>query len=83
MRSLTIALLVAAVLAAGSPAAFAQTEDGVSQLPTTLFDPAPDALPGRPADDSGGASLVLAGLLLAGAGAAGYFIGSSRRTRRS
>jgi hypothetical protein len=86
MRSLTISLVVAAVLAAGPPAA-AQTADPVSQaagqLPPTLFEPAPETLPGRPAADASGTSLVIAGLLLAGAAAAGYFTGSSRRTRRS
>ena len=86
MRRSTVSVLVAAALAAGSPAAAAQ--DPVSQaageLPPTLFEPAPDTLPRRSVTgESGGAPLVLAGLLLAGAAAAGYFTGSSRRTRRS
>jgi hypothetical protein len=83
MRSLTVSLLVAAVLAAGPPA-FAQTEDAAQGLPSTLFEPAPETLPGRPAsDDANGAPMLLAAVLLAGAAVAGYFAGSSRRTRRS
>jgi hypothetical protein len=91
MRAATITFLIAAVLAAGAPAALAQTGDAVGQaageLPTTLFEPAPDQVPGRAAaDDGGGAPLVLAGLLLAAALAAGYVSArpySSRSTRRS
>jgi hypothetical protein len=88
MRSSTVSVLVAAVLAAGPQAALAQSPEGVSraagELPPSLFEPAPDALPSRPtAEDAGGTSLLLAGVLLAGAAAVGYFTGSSRRTRRS
>jgi hypothetical protein len=84
MRAPAVSLLVTAVLAAGPPVALAQSDDPVSQLPPTLFEPAPDALPGSPAaDDESGAPLLLAVVLLVGAAAAGYFTGSSRRTRRS
>jgi hypothetical protein len=85
MRSLSI-VLIAAVLALAPPA-LAQ-DDPVSQaagnLPSHLFEPAPDGVPARsaPADD-GGASFLLAGLLVAVAAAAGYFTGSSRSTLRS
>lgn len=90
MRSATVTFLIAAVLAAGPPAALAQTDDSVGraagELPTTLFEPASDQVPGRTAADGGGASLLLAGLLLAAAVAAGYVSArpySSRSTRRS
>jgi hypothetical protein len=88
MRAATITLLIAAVLAAGAPAALAQTDDPVGsaagEVPTTLFEPASDQVPGRAAaDDAAGAPLVLAAALLAAALAAGYLMGSSRRTRRS
>jgi hypothetical protein len=80
MRRSTISLLVAAVLAAGPPTALAQDET----LPPSMFEPAPETLPGRPAsDDASGAPMLLATVLLAGAAVAGYFAGSSRRTRRS
>jgi hypothetical protein len=84
MRSKTVSLVVAIALLAGAPAASAQTSDATADLPTTLFEPAPDSLPRRAAPaDAGGASLLLAGVLLAGAAAAGYLTGSSRRTRMS
>jgi hypothetical protein len=87
MRSRTVSLVVAVALATGAPAASAQTPDisaSAADLPPTLFEPAPDAPPRRAAPgDAAGASLLLAGILLAGAAAAGYFTGSSRRTRRS
>jgi hypothetical protein len=71
--------MVIAALAAAPSAALAQDE-----LPPSLFEPAPETLPGRPAsDDSSGAPVLLTAVLLAGATAAGYFAGSSRRTRRS
>ena len=80
VRRPTLILLVAAVLAAGPPVAHAQDEP----LPPSLFEPAPDAPPARVAsDDASGAPVALAAVLLAGAAAAGYFAGSSRRTRRS
>jgi hypothetical protein len=86
MRSRTVSLVVALALVA-PPAALAQDSgisEAASNLPPTLFEPAPDSLPRRTAaGDSAGASFVLAGILLAGAAAAGYFTGSSRRTRRS
>ena len=87
MRPLTVALLLSVVLAAGSPAAFAQ-DDPVSQaagdLPSHLYEAAPDGVPARSAPaDGGGAPLLLAGLLVAGAAAVGYLTGSSRSTRRS
>jgi hypothetical protein len=87
MRSSMVSLAVAVVLAAGPPAALAQDSgisEAASNVPPTLFEPASDSLPRRTAaGDSAGASFVLAGILLAGAAAAGYFTGSSRRTRRS
>jgi hypothetical protein len=86
MRSRTVSLVVAVALAAAPTAASAQTEiSGASaDLPPSLFDPAPDSLPPRTAaGDDAGAPLLLAGVLLAGAAVAGYFTGSSRRTRRS
>ena len=92
MRSATVTFLIAAVLAAGPPAALAQTDDPVGraagELPTTLFEPAPDQVPGRAATDDGtGAPLLLAALALAAALAAGYVsarpYGSLRSTRRS
>jgi hypothetical protein len=87
MRSRTVSLMVAVALAAGPASASAQTpeiSETAADLPPTLFEPAPDSLPRRvaPGDDAG-APLLLAGVLLAGAAAAGYFTGSSRRTRRS
>ena len=86
MRSVTI-VLIAAVLAIGPSAALAQ-DDPVSQaagnLPSHLFEAAPDGVPARSAPgDGGGASLLLAGVLVAVAATAGYFTGSSRRTLRS
>jgi hypothetical protein len=87
MRSRTVSLVVTVALAAGAPAASAQTAEvsqAAADLPPTLFEPAPDALPERTVtDEATGAPLLLAGVLLAGAAAAGYFTGSSRRTRRS
>jgi hypothetical protein len=88
MRRSTVSIVVAAALASGPPAAIAQTTDPVSQaageLPPTLFEPAPDAVPsGAVTDEATGTPLLLAGFLLAGAAAAGYFTGSLRRTRRS
>jgi hypothetical protein len=88
MRAATITLLIAAVLAAGAPAALAQADDPVGsaagELPTTLFEPASDQVPGRAAaDDGSGASLLLAAALLSAALAAGYLMGSARSTRRS
>ena len=87
MRSRTVSLVVAVALAAGAPAASAQTPDiagTTADLPPTLFEPAPDALPRRTVtNEATGASLLLAGVLLAGAAVAGYFTGSARRTRRS
>jgi hypothetical protein len=85
MRSLTVVLIVAA-LSLPSPA-LAQDEpvgQAAGNLPSHLFEAAPDGVPARstPGDD-GGASLLLAGLLVAVAAAAGYFTGSSRRTLRS
>jgi hypothetical protein len=87
MRSRTVSLVVAVALAAAPAAASAQTPEisGASaDLPSTLFEAAPDSLPRRtvPAD-AAGAPLLLAGVLLAGAAVAGYLTGSSRRTRRS
>ena len=86
MRALTVVLLIAAVLSL-APTALAQ-DDPVSQaagnLPSRLFEAAPDGVPARSAPaDAGGASLLLAGVLVAAAAAAGYFTGSSRRTVRS
>jgi hypothetical protein len=86
MRTVT-AVLIAAVLAAGPPAALAQ-DDPVSRaagdLPSTLFEPAPDGVPGRTAPgDDGGTPFLIAGLLVVAAAAAGYLTGSSRRTLRS
>ena len=82
-----VSLAVAVALAAGPPAALAQTpgiSEAASDVPPTLFEPASDSLPRRTAaDEATGAPFVLAGILLAGAAAAGYFTGSSRRTRRS
>jgi hypothetical protein len=88
MRAATVTFLIAAALAAGAPVALAQTDDPVGsaagELPTTLFEPASDQVPGRaPADDGSGASLLLAAALLAAALGAGYLMGSSRSTRRS
>ena len=86
MRSRTVSLMVAVALAAGPASASAQTEisETAADLPPTLFEPAPDSLPRRTAvDEATGAPLLLAGVLLAGAAVAGYFTGSSRRTRRS
>jgi hypothetical protein len=84
MRSRTVSLMVAVALVAGPPAASAQTSDAAADLPPTLFEPAPDSLPPRTApSDAGGAPLLLAGFLLAGAAVAGYLTGSSRRTRMS
>jgi hypothetical protein len=87
MRSRTVSLVVAVALAAGAPAAYAQTPDisgAAADLPPTLFEPSPDALPRRTAaGEAAGAPFVLAGILLAGAAVAGYLTGSSRRTRRS
>ena len=89
MRSATVSVLVAAALAAGPTTALAQTAgDPVSgaaaELPPTLFEPPSDGVPARAAaDDPAGAPALVAALLLAGAVAAGYFTGSSRRTRRS
>jgi len=87
MRRSTVSVVVAAVLVAGPPVASAQTTEvsqAAAELPPSLFEPAPDSLPRRTAvDEATGAPLLLAGLLLAGAAAAGYFTGSSRRTRRS
>jgi hypothetical protein len=87
MRSRTVSLVVAIALAAAPAGASAQTPEisGASaDLPPSLFDPAPDSLPPRTAAaDDAGAPLLLAGVLLAGAAVAGYFTGSSRRTRRS
>lgn len=87
MRSRTVSLVVAVALAAGPPAASGQTSEvsqAAADLPPTLFEPAPDSLPRRTvADEATGAPLLLAGVLLAAAAAAGYFTGSSRRTRRS
>ena len=78
---------MAVALAAGPPAALAQTSgisEAASDVPPTLFEPVPDSVPRRSAPgDAAGASFVLAGILLAGAAVAGYFTGSSRRTRRS
>lgn len=87
MRSRTVSLVVAVALAAGPPAASAQTSEvsqAAADLPPTLFEPAPDSLPRRTVtDEATGAPLLVAGVLLAAAAAAGYFTGSSRRTRRS
>jgi hypothetical protein len=87
MRSQTVSLVVAVALFAGPPAALAQTpgiSDAASDVPPTLFESAPDSVPPRTAAaDDAGAPFVLAGILLAGAAVAGYFTGSSRRTRRS
>jgi hypothetical protein len=87
MRSRTVSLVVTVALAAAPSAALAQSpgiSESASDLTTTLFEPAPDSLPRRAATgDDAGAPFVLAGILLAGAAVAGYFTGSSRRTRRS
>jgi len=87
MRSRTVSLVVAIAFAAGPPAASAQTpevSEAAADVPPTLFEPAPDSLPRRTAaGEATGAPLLLAGVLLAGAAVAGYFTGSSRRTRRS
>ena len=87
MRSRTVSLVVAVALAAAPAAASAQTSDvsqAAADLSPTLFEPAPDSLPRRTAAaETTGAPLLLAGVLLAGAAVAGYFTGSSRRTRMS
>jgi hypothetical protein len=87
MRSRTVSLMVTVALAAAPAAAAAQAPEisGASaDLPPSLFDPAPDSLPPRTAaGDDTGAPLLLAGVLLAGAAAAGYLTGSLRRTRMS
>ena len=87
MRSRTVSLVVTVAVAAAPSAAPAQTpgiSEAASDVPPTLFEAAPDSLPRRAATgDDAGASFVLAGILLAGAAVAGYFTGSSRRTRRS
>lgn len=87
MRSRTVSLAVAVALAAAPAAASAQSTEisgAAADLSPTLFEPAPDSLPRRTAaGEATGAPLLLAGVLLAGAAVAGYFTGSSRRTRRS
>jgi hypothetical protein len=85
MRVATVIVLIAVVLAA-APAALAQDDIGraASDLPTTLFEPAPEGVPrGARIDDGDGASLVVAGMLVAVALTVGYLVGSSSRTRRS
>jgi hypothetical protein len=85
MRSLTIVLIAAALILA--PPALAQDDpvsQGAANLPSHLFQAAPDGVPSRSAPGGdGGASLLLAGVLVAVAAAAGYLTGSSRSTRRS
>jgi hypothetical protein len=85
MRVATVIVLIAVVLAT-APAALAQDEVGraAADLPTTLFEPAPDGVPrGARIDEGGGASLLVAVVLAAAAVGVGYFVGSSSRTRRS
>jgi hypothetical protein len=85
MRVATVIVLIAVVLAA-APAALAQDDIGraTSDLPTTLFEPAPEGVPrGARIDDGDGASRVVAGMLVAVALTVGYLVGSSSRTRRS
>jgi hypothetical protein len=85
MRVATVIVLIAVVLAA-APAALAQDEIGraASDLPSTLFEPAPDGVPrGTRIDEGNGASLLAAGVLVAAAMTVGYLVGSSSRTRRS
>ena len=89
MRRFLARLLVTGTILVAPPAALAQDADRVSQaaaeLPPSLFEPAPELLPGRPAgDDAAGAPLLLAGVALAAAAAAGYLTGSARqRSKRS
>jgi hypothetical protein len=87
MRSAIVTLLVAAAFAAGPPAALGQDEpvdQTAGNLPSSLFEPAPDDVPSRAAPGDGdGTPLLLAGVLVAVAAAAGYLTGSSRSTRRS
>jgi hypothetical protein len=87
MRVATLTVLIAVALATAAPAALAQdpVSRAASDVPTTLFEPAPDGVPAGTGaiDEGGGASLALAVSLLAAAGVAGYLAGSSSRTRRS
>ena len=76
MRSLTV-FLVVAVLAAATPALALAQDDPPGQaagnLPSSLFEPAPDGVPSRTAPgDGGGAPLLLAAVLVAVAAGAGY-----------
>ena len=89
VRTAAVTVLVTAVLAAGAPAAPAQSPESVSRaaadLPTTLFEAPPEGIP-RPAgveleDPASGVPLLVAFALFAAAALVGY--GSSRRTRRS
>ena len=74
MRSLTV-FLVVAVLAAATPALAQDDPPGqaAGNLPSSLFEPAPDGVPSRTAPgDGGGAPLLLAAVLVAVAAGAGY-----------
>jgi hypothetical protein len=88
MRVMAITVLVAAVLAAASPAAAAQDAVGraAGDVPSSLFEPPPEGVPGgaRTLDgDAGGAPMAVAVALLSVALVAGFYAGSANRTRRS
>jgi hypothetical protein len=88
MRVTAIAVLLAAVLAAGSPAAVAQDAVGraAGDVPSSLFEPPPDGVPAgaRSLDENGGgAPMAVSVTLLSVALVAGFYAGSSNRTRRS
>ena len=87
MRAVAVMVLLAAVLAAGSPAALAQdaVSRAASEVPSPLFEPPPDRVPAgvRTGEDGAGAPIAIAVALLAVALVGGYYAGSSNRTRRS
>jgi hypothetical protein len=87
MRVAAVMVLLAAVLAAGSPAALAQdaVSRAASEVPSPLFEPPPDGVPaGTGTGEDGARTPILVAVgLLAAAAVVGFYTGSSNRTRRS